>query len=125
MIEQLSFLGLMRSPPVCVEVEPDGPVISLADIKETLILPHPKMAWHRARIQLHPHGNKWMWSTAYGLDGDDDYSGACYQVGAKWGKFAQTREDALHWACEELRERLKKRKSPTANKIRSWLEGLS
>lgn len=95
MAPQASLLDLLRSPPVARPVDPDGPVVQ-GEPDETLTLPHPRMAWPLARIELHRHDDGlWMWSV----------SSACtssYKVGPKWGRFAQTRDDALFHAAQEL-----------------------
>lgn len=79
------------------------------------------MAWNFADIKLHRHDDGlWMWSVAFCCDGE----GSGYQVGPKWGKFAETRDDALFYAIAEMRTRLEARKSADAIKILTWLETL-
>ncbi len=99
---QLSMFDLIRPAPIVLTVDPDGPVVQ-GPAHETLTLPHPRMAWSLARIELHPHDDLWMWSTSSPCCGS-------YKVGAKWGRFAACRDDAAHYAaCEILRgaERLR------------------
>lgn len=98
------LLDLMRAPPVVRPVDPDGPVVQ-GDPDEELRLPHPRMAWDLACIQLHRHEDgSWMWAVRT--------AGGGYKVGAKWGKFAATRGDALHHAVRELEARLERIRSP-------------
>lgn len=93
---QLSMFDLIRQPPITMAVDPDGPVVQ-GQPHETLILPHPRMAWDLARIELHPHGDLWMWAASSPCCGHR-------KVGAKWGRFAACRDDAAHYAaCEILR----------------------
>lgn len=114
---QLNLFDALRSPPVRVPVDPDGPVIK-TDPDFTFRLPHPRMAWDRADIEIHRHDNGlWMWSTSYMAD----MGGGGYRVGEKWGKFAATREDALFYACEELERRLDGQDTQDATLIRNWV----
>ena len=93
---QLSMFDLIRQPPIVMQVDPDGPVLQ-GEARETLILPHPRLAWHLARVELHPHDDLWMWGASSPCCGS-------YKVGAKWGRFAASRDDAAHYAaCEILR----------------------
>lgn len=104
MTRQLSFLDAMMPAPVGIirPVDPNGPVTPLGNIQETLRLPHPKMVWDTASIELHPHENgEWMWATSV-CTGSEGYS---YQVGPKWGKFARSRSDALWLAADEIERR--------------------
>ena len=97
---QMSLMDLMRAPPQLRPVDPDGPVIQ-GEPHETLRLPHPRLAWDMARIELHRHTDRlWMWSA-----GD---AGGGYRVGPKWGRFAATRDDALHYAARELIARMER-----------------
>lgn len=83
-------------------VDPKGPVIQ-GDPDITLILPHPRLAWPLARIELHQHDDgRWMWSASI--------CGGGYKVGPKWGRFADTRDDARRLAAAELLERIDKRR---------------
>ena len=91
---QLSMFDMIRPPPIVLCVDPDGPVVR-GPAHETLILPHPRMAWHLARIELHPHDDLWMWSASSPCCGS-------YKVGAKWGRFAACRDDAAHYAAREI-----------------------
>lgn len=94
MTEQLDMFAILRPPPILRPVEPHGPVVE-SDPDEVLRLPHPRLAWDLAAIELHRHSDGlWMWSVNHGCGG--------YRVGPKWGKFASTRDDALHHAAQEL-----------------------
>ena len=111
----------LRAPAVIRRVDPDGPVIQ-GKIDEVLTLPHPRLRWARAQIELHRHTDGlWMWATGYH---DDGGSGGGYRVGAKWGNFAQTRDDALFYACEEMRTRMHGEGKALAA-IRRWLDELA
>jgi hypothetical protein len=50
--------------------------------------------------------------------------GGGYRVGAKWGKFAETRDDALFYACEELERRIVGRDTPDVMLIRKRVAAL-
>ena len=119
---QLGLFDTLRRPPVHVAVEADGPVLNAElDPDFTFRLPHPRMAWDRAEIEIHRHENGlWMWSTSHMAD----MSGSCYRVGAKWGRFAETREDALFYACEELERHLKGKDTADVILIRKWVAAL-
>jgi hypothetical protein len=115
------LLDLMRAPPIKRPCDPNGEVVR-GEVDETLTLPHPRGGWHRARIELHRHTDGlWMWGTNVDADG---YGGG-YRVGPKWGNFAQTRDDALHWAVQEILDRLKNKTDPAAQNIRDWAQGLA
>jgi len=97
-MQQLDLFAGLRSPAILMPVIADGEVIQ-GDIDEILRLPHKRLAWDTATIELHQHTDgRWMWSTGWNLD----WQGSGYRVGPKWGKFAETRDDALHYAKEEL-----------------------
>lgn len=102
---QLDMFAAFAPPaPVVIRrpVEPHGHVVQ-GEVDETLILPHARMAWDSARIELHRHTDGlWMWSTSF----QTDNHGSTYRVGAKWGKFVETRDAALQHAIAELRDRL-------------------
>jgi hypothetical protein len=61
-----------------------------------------------------------MWSTSHHVD----MGGGGYRVGAKWGKFAETREDALFYACEELEGKLAGKDTADILLIRRWVAAL-
>ena len=52
-----------------------------------------------------------------------------HQVGPKWGKFAEDRASALHWAFEQLIEDVERQDSDYARKIlkriREWREDVN
>lgn len=117
-MQQLNLFDSVRRPPVRQPVDRDGDVIQ-GDVDAAYRLPHPRLACDYAEIELHRHiDGLWMWSTKYQA-GD---SGGGYRVGPKWGKFAETREDALFYACEELEGRLADRRSKDASLILKWVE---
>lgn len=121
-MSQLSMLDLMRPAPVRLSVEPHGDVVK-GPVTRKHVLPHPRMAWDSATIELHKHKDgSWMWGTNYHLDGGE---GSGYRVGPKWGKFAPTEEDALYWACDELRQRLEGKDSKCARRVLEWINGLA
>lgn len=92
---QMSLLDLMRQPAILRPVDPCGAVVPRGLIDEVLELPHPRLAWELARIELHraPDG-LWMWAT--GL------CGGGYRVGEKWGHYAASRDDAAHHGAVEI-----------------------
>lgn len=111
MSEQLSLFDAIRAPRVIRPVEPYGEVVK-GEVHETLILPHPRLVWHLAEVELHQHADGlWMWSVSS--------VGSSYKVGPKWGKFAQTRDDALSYARDELLERVAKVRNPESVLISS------
>jgi hypothetical protein len=91
---QLDLFAALRQPLALEPVDPHGPVVQgQPDI--TLRLPHPRMAWDLAAIQLHEHEDgRWMWGVTQ--------AGGGYKVGPKWGKFAATQAEAQHHAAAEL-----------------------
>lgn len=120
MMQQLGLFDALRRPPVRIAVDADGPVVR-DDPDFTFRLPHPRMAWDRAEIKIHRHTDGlWMWSTSHHAD----MGGGGYRVGAKWGKFAETREDALFYACEELERHLGDRDTADVALIRKWVLAL-
>lgn len=119
-MSQLGLFDLLHSPPVIVAVKPNGSVLRW-DPDETLTLPHPRMVWDRARIELHRHENGlWMWSTCWQCDD----RGSGYRIGEKWGKFAHSRDDALFYAVREITSRLERHVGPEAKQILLWLASL-
>lgn len=127
-MQQLDLFATPVASPIIRPVDRDGGVIQ-GEPDETLILPHPRLAWPLARIDLHQHTDgTWMWGITR--------AGGGYRVGPKWGKFAATRDDALHWAVQELldwHERFAKGahgpesiciNAAMFNRIRTWAEGL-
>lgn len=117
---QLSLLDALRAPPVVRYISPDGPVVQ-GDPDEALCLPHPRMAWDRARVELHRHTDGlWMWSASWHANG----SGSGYKVGPKWGRFAETRDDALHYAVGEIEIRIGTPDHPDEAAILTWARGL-
>ena len=120
---QLSLFDALRSPPIKRHVKPHGDVVQ-GEPHEVLLLPHPRWAFPRCRIELHPHcDSTWMWSVSIA---SDDGTGTSYRVGEKWGNFAVTRDDALHYALKELETKLAGWASPCKSipKIREWARSL-
>ena len=109
-----------------VPVDPDGPVIQDDNQIEEISSPEIAANRHtRARVQLCQHTNGlWMWSSSiYYVNG-----GRSYRVGPKWGNFADTKDEAIHAACDEIRGDMADLRSPTpANalgQISHWLDSL-
>ena len=73
----------------------------------------------RLCIELAEHTDgRWMWSASYMTPTD----GNCYAVMAKWGKFADTRQDALVNGVLELRTKLRQSTYGLREWMRSWLD---
>lgn len=120
MMMQLGLFDALHALPIVLPVEPYGSVVQ-GDVDEFLYLPHPRLAWNRAEIELHRHDNGlWMWSTGWNCDN----GGGGYRVGPKWGKFAQTRNDALFYAVRELTARFARKESLASNEILAWARSL-
>lgn len=116
---QLSLFDVLRGPMIVRPCDGFGPVVQ-GEADETMILPHPRLAWDRARIELHQHTDGlWMWSVS--LSGDNGCGGG-YKVGPKWGRFAASRDDALHYAVQEARDKIGGR--PGFADHLKWLDGL-
>lgn len=118
----MSLLDLMHAPPVRRVVEPDGPVVKEPREVHGFYPRGPRVLWCYADIKLHPHDDgSWMWSVSYGLSG----CGSSYQVGPKWGRFAETRADALYHAQSELIMALSHSPDDAdAKKIIVWARGI-
>lgn len=120
-LAQLDLFDAMHMPPVIVRCDPNGPVVQ-GDPDVTFAFPHKRMAWNQAEIELHRHDNGlWMWSTSFNFDN----RGSSYKVGAKWGKFAESKPDALFYAVRELEAKLDEAEGPTAAAILTWAAGLA
>ena len=120
--DQLSIFDVMRAPPVSPDFELEDSVVK-GQVDVSLQLPHKRMAWDQARIELHQHtSGLWMWGTGCNRGGD----GWGYRVGSKWGNFAETKDDALYYAIDEIRKRLHRsvEKYPADAGIMAWLETL-
>jgi hypothetical protein len=116
-LTQLNLFAAIRQPPVMLSVNVDGPVLQ-TEPDLTITLPHPRMAWDRARLEIHRHTNGlWMWSASFQIENQS----ASYRVGEKWGKFASTKSDAIFYAVEELESKLTGHSSDDAKRIRDWL----
>lgn len=124
---QLSLLDTLRAPPIIRRVDPDGLVLQ-GEARYTLALPHPRLTWDQCRIELHPaRDGLWMWSASF----NTGYGASGYKVGEKWGQFAISADDALHYAIKELRDRLSKTQpydkaaAKIATRILTWTESLT
>ncbi|MDX0541657.1 hypothetical protein GOC59_18915 [Sinorhizobium medicae] len=119
-MQQLNLFDTRRGPPIRVPVDPNGPVLQ-GEPDFVYTLAHPRMAWNRAEIEIHRHENGlWMWSTEWNCD----IGGRGYRVGAKWGKFADTREDALFYAACEIEDALRDKPGKEAVLILNWINSL-
>lgn len=119
-MQQLGLFDALYAPAVVLPIDPDGHVVQ-GEVDEHYFLPHLRLAWHRAEIELHRHENGlWMWSASYKCD----QQGSGYRVGPKWGKFAETRDDALFYAVRELHDRLHDMDSADAKQILTWADSL-
>ncbi|MEL7968208.1 hypothetical protein AAG587_17730 [Vreelandella neptunia] len=74
-----------------------------------------------ARIQLEPHEGRWMWAVSINSSNGSE-SG--YRPLPKWGKFAQTQEDALGRAADELRGQLGRLSDQERLRVIVWLGGI-
>lgn len=121
-MQQLGLFDTLRHVPVRLPVQPHGSVLHQSIEPDFAFrLPHPRMAWDRAEIEIHRYEDgKWMWSASFLADSE----GSSYRVGPKWGKFAETREDALFFAAEELQGRLARKRSADVTLILKWLDAL-
>lgn len=98
---QLDLFAQTAPSPRKYTVDPDGPVVR-GEPDVTLTLPHPRLALPLATIELHRHEDgRWMWGVTM--------VGGGYRVGPKWGKFADTRDEARRHAAAELLERIERR----------------
>ncbi|MCG7522239.1 hypothetical protein [Ruegeria sp. Ofav3-42] len=119
----MDLFDLMVSPPQIEPVDTYGPVIQ-GDVDEVLTLPNKKqpLGAPTARIELHKHTDgRWMWSTSAELE----CRGFGYRVGPKWGKFAASRDDALHWARKELCEKLSREDGHKVRTVLTWANSLT
>lgn len=122
MTAALPLLDAMIPPPIRRPVDVDGQVIPIDQIDEVLSWEGTGF-WNRARIELHVDRTSglFMWASSFGAH----ERGSGYRVGPKWGKFAPTRESALHWAVAEIKERMGEPRAACDRKIVAWLDGLS
>ncbi|TRB05819.1 hypothetical protein EXN61_11325 [Agrobacterium tumefaciens] len=60
-MQQLGLFDVIRRPPIKKPVDPYGPVLQ-SEPDYTFRLKHPRMAWDRAKIEIHRHHDgSWMW----------------------------------------------------------------
>ncbi|WP_157779800.1 hypothetical protein [Celeribacter ethanolicus] len=116
------MFDLMRTPATILPVDPYGEVIR-GQIDHILTLPHPRMAWPLASIEIHQHTDeRWMWAV--------NMAGGGYRVGEKWGKFADSRDDATHYAAKEVLTQCERVQDPNSigiskaqlHQIEAWAE---
>lgn len=123
---QLSLFDLDRQRPTLAVIDPDGAVVpGPADV--TLRLPHPRLAWDLARIEVHEHEDgRWMWAIGHASGG--------FKVGPKWGRFAKTQREATRLAACELMDWCDRNDGRTDGmcitraqlaQIRDWAEALT
>lgn len=118
-MNQPSLFDALHRPPVYVAVDRTAPYVRV-EPETRLILRHPRLAWNRAEIALHPHENLWMWATVWMLEDQ----GGGYAVGPSSGKFAETKDDALFHAIREIRLNIERHHCDASNAIRKWLGSL-
>ncbi|PZU95519.1 MAG: hypothetical protein DI527_00490 [Chelatococcus sp.] len=111
----MNLLDLMRAPMIVRPVDPDGSVV-----KEPQEVHVWRGGWRRVEIELHPYRHLWMWAVSLSFSN----GGSGYRVGEKWGRFAESREDALHYALAELDERLARHDDPNIPQIIAWSRAL-
>ncbi len=120
-------LDLFSSPPKAwpfkgdsVSVDPDGRVCTDDEIEEAIHLGD----WHVGlRIELAIHNDLWMWGSSF----HTGTSGCGYRVGPKWGKFAETRDEALSRAVTEVRKRATEQGGgeKIIKLVNAWQKGLT
>ena len=117
----LPLFDCQQEPPVIRPTDPHGETVR-GDVDEKLVL-RSRYAWDMARIELHldRESGLWMWSASHHANGH----GCGYRVGAKWGNFAVSRDNALYHAVNELLKRLGDCDTPDVRRIRAWAEGLT
>lgn len=122
-MNQLSLFDALHEPAIRRPVDRYGEVVR-GNPDETLVLPHPRLAWDLARIELHRHTDGlWMWSAST--------CGRGYKVGPKWGQFARSRGDALYHGAQEILDQAAKVRDPAAvflspaqhGQIQAWARG--
>lgn len=79
-------------------VRPDWRVCTESEIDERIALRGRRVS---LEIELARDGNRWFFSTSF----SGPTGGYCYAVGRKWGKYADTRADALYFARQEIMNR--------------------
>jgi len=107
---QLDLFPALEPILVCLPCAPDGHVCKQSEILETIHLRDKKV---EIRIELARDGDRWMFSTS--VQTGTSYYG--YRVGKKWGKFTNSREDALHFSFAEVKERSPRQAVPQLEKL--------
>jgi hypothetical protein len=97
-MEQLDLFYTLKAATASRCVDPDGRVCTDDEIAETI-----RLGDHNTGLRIEParHGELWMWGTSFSTS----TGGSSYRVGPKWGKFAESRGDAVLQACDEIRKR--------------------
>lgn len=114
----MNLLDLMRDPMIVRPIDPNGSVVQgPADEVYTW-----RKGWRSVQVELHPYKDGlWMWSVSFSLMD----VGSGYKVGAKWGRFANTRDSALYFAVDELVSSIETRASKDeVAAVTSWARGL-
>ncbi len=112
------LLDLMQEPSITRPVDLDGDCTAAPT--ETLTLPHKKIAWDTTRIELLMCADGlWAWSTSI-MTSQGGYS---YAASPKWGHFGKTRDSALYWAVQEIKDRCAQ--YTDAAKIIKWVDALT
>ncbi len=121
--------ALAVKPPIRKSVDPDGETVPDGEVDE--VLQFPGRNGESCRIQLHRdrESGLWMWAVSVQFPSECHGFGFGHQVGPKWGKFAEDRASALHWAFEQLIEDVERQDSDYARKIlkriREWREDVN
>lgn len=68
-------------------------------------------------IRLKPHESQWMWAISFC---SRNGSGQCYAPLPKWGKFADSRAEAMEHAVEEVRAAMNRATPDERLRIVQW-----
>lgn len=98
MTAQLDLFACLEPDLRIAPVQPNGLVCSKAEIDELIVLRGRRVS---LEIELARDGPRWIFSTSF----HGPTGGYCYRVGRKWGKSADSRADALHFARKEIMTR--------------------
>jgi hypothetical protein len=116
-MDQLTMFDLFQP-----SAAPRGSVelVAADQVHSILRLTNPqKKRQEWARIELHPFEEKWMWAVSHSIGGRPVQG---YPVGAKWGRFAPSIEEALAKAVQELRTDIEGyRLSKSKRAVIDWL----
>jgi hypothetical protein len=128
------LLRRMHAPPVLRAVDPDGPGLPPDTAVEKVTLPNPRKGWRGAPLAeislARDAGGLWMWGWGWQTAEAGSFTG----IGPKWGRFAETRADALFWGAQDLVAAMEKHlrwlgtrnaaDAALARKIIAWAAGL-